>query len=96
MARGYFWIVGLALLVHAGSAVAATEPGQPPPPEVSLLQTIAATTGVTQSDQWAERIKTAESIGALGSDLFGDSTNYYNGQTTFSVTDIASAACTGE
>lgn len=27
-------------------------------------------------------------VGALGPDLFGNSVNYYNGQATFSTTDI--------
>ncbi|HUP90753.1 MAG TPA: hypothetical protein VM074_00785, partial [Solimonas sp.] len=43
---------------------------------------------LTEPQEWAERIKTAQSIGALGSDLFGDSTNFYNGQANFSATDI--------
>lgn len=43
---------------------------------------------LSEPQEWSERIKTAESIGVLGSDLFGDSTNYYNGQTSFSATDI--------
>ncbi len=34
------------------------------------------------------RVSAAESIAPLGDSLFGDSTNYYSGATTFSVTDI--------
>ena len=41
------------------------------------------------SQEWEKRIKTAENIGALGEDLFGDATNFYNGATTFTVTDIS-------
>src|SRR5689334_23366458 len=47
-----------------------------------------AQSAVTEPQEWGKRIKAAESIGALGTDLFGDSTNYYDGGTTFSVTDI--------
>lgn len=41
-----------------------------------------------EADEWAKRIKTAQVVGALGNDLFGDSINYYNGQLSFSVADI--------
>ena len=34
------------------------------------------------------RVSAAEAIAPLGDSLFGDSTNYYSGATTFSVTDI--------
>ncbi|HET7797145.1 MAG TPA: hypothetical protein VFK72_04635, partial [Nevskia sp.] len=40
------------------------------------------------NEEWGNRIKMAEAIGPLGTNLFGDSINYYNGQTTFSATDI--------
>jgi len=43
---------------------------------------------LTEPEEWRARIKKAESLGALGTDLFGDSTNYYNGQPSFSATDI--------
>jgi hypothetical protein len=43
---------------------------------------------ITEPEEWAKRVKTAEQIGVLGPDLFGDSVNFYNGQTTFTVTDI--------
>ena len=47
-----------------------------------------AQTANSDTQEWAKRIKTAETVGALGINLFGDSTNFYNGQTTFSVTDV--------
>ncbi|WP_293373494.1 RHS repeat-associated core domain-containing protein [Nevskia sp.] len=43
---------------------------------------------VQYQEEWGNRIKQAEMIGPLGNDLFGDSINYYNGQLSFSVTDI--------
>jgi hypothetical protein len=43
---------------------------------------------ITEPEEWAKRVKAAETRGAMGANLFGDSTNYYNGQTTFAVTDI--------
>lgn len=53
-----------------------------------LLVASSSAAAITQPEEWAARIKTAQSVGALGTDLFGDSTNFYNGQTSFSVTDI--------
>ena len=55
-----------------------------------VLASAAALAQTANSDtqEWAKRIKTAQTVGALGSNLFGDSTNFYNGQTTFSVTDV--------
>ncbi len=49
---------------------------------------VAGAQTLSEPDEWAERIKTAESIAPVGTDLFGDSTNFYNGQTSFSATDI--------
>lgn len=66
----------------------------------ALFLTVAAlvTAGLAQAEdtgdpvqyqeEWGNRIKQAEMIGPLGNDLFGDSINYYNGQLSFSVTDI--------
>jgi RHS repeat-associated protein len=48
----------------------------------------AAQAALTETEEWARRIKSSEAIAALGSDLFGDSTSFYDGSTTFSVTDI--------
>jgi RHS repeat-associated protein len=54
---------------------------------VLLICAESASAG-TDTEEWARRIKTAETLGALGSNLFGDSTNFYNGQTGFTQTDI--------
>ncbi len=43
---------------------------------------------ITDVAEWGKRIQSGHSIGTLGTDLFGDSTNYYDGSTSFSVTDI--------
>lgn len=53
-----------------------------------LLVASSSAAAITQPEEWAARIKTAQSVGASGTDLFGDSTNFYSGQTSFSVTDI--------
>jgi RHS repeat-associated protein len=50
-----------------------------------------ATSAFAANDELAEyqrRVKKAEVMGALGADMFGDSVNYYNGATSFAVTDI--------
>lgn len=39
--------------------------------------------------EYARHIKSAEAIGALGNDLFGDLTNLYTGTTEFAVTDVS-------
>lgn len=40
-------------------------------------------------EEYAKQIKTAEVIGALGNDLFGDQVNFYTGSTSFSVIDVS-------
>lgn len=44
---------------------------------------------VTIPDEYGKVIKTAEAVGALGIDLFGEETNFYTGATTFSATDVS-------
>lgn len=48
-----------------------------------------ATAQVTIPQEYGKTIKTAEAVGALGSDLFGDQTNFYTGATTFTATDVS-------
>lgn len=43
---------------------------------------------ITDVAEWGKRIQSGHSIGSLGTDLFGDSTSYYDGSTSFTVTDI--------
>jgi hypothetical protein len=43
----------------------------------------------SDTDEWAMRIKTAQVMGVLGENLFGDQTNYYNGQTSFRQVDVS-------
>jgi hypothetical protein len=49
----------------------------------------AALAQVTIPQEYGKTIKTAEVVGSLGTDLFGDQTNFYTGSTTFSVTDVS-------
>jgi hypothetical protein len=44
---------------------------------------------VTIPQEYGKTIKSAEAIGALGPDLFGDQTNFYTGATTFVATDVS-------
>jgi len=39
-------------------------------------------------EEWGDRIKKAEVLAPLGDNLAGDQVNYYNGQLSFTVTDI--------
>lgn len=40
-------------------------------------------------EEYAKQIKTAEAVGALGNDLFGEQVNLYTGSTSFVVTDVS-------
>lgn len=43
----------------------------------------------TIPQEYNKTIKTAQAVGALGSDLFGEQTSFYSGATTFSATDVS-------
>jgi RHS repeat-associated protein len=43
---------------------------------------------VDYATEFANRVKAARAVAPLGSDLFGDQTSWYAGQTTFRVTDV--------
>lgn len=52
---------------------------------------IAASPAMAQrriADEYEKSIKSAEAVGALGNDLFGEQVNLYTGATTFTATDI--------
>lgn len=55
---------------------------------LGLLLADTALADLDEVQEWSKLIKAAETIGSPGTNLFGDSTNYYDGATTFSVTDI--------
>ena len=50
--------------------------------------TVHAQQAVMQYQEYEKRIRASEMVGALKSDLFGDSVSLYNGATEFSATDI--------
>jgi YD repeat-containing protein len=50
---------------------------------------------VTIPQEYGKTIKTAEVVGTLGNDLFGDQVNLYTGSTSFSVTDVSLAGNDG-
>jgi len=54
----------------------------------AVLFTASAFAATDELTEYQRRVKKAEVVGALGTDLFGDSVNYYNTAVTFSVTDI--------
>jgi len=54
---------------------------------VGLLFSLDAA-AVDYAEEFTRKIQAARAIAPLGSDLFGDETNWYNGQTTFRVVDV--------
>ncbi|MCK9386263.1 MAG: hypothetical protein M0Q15_16760 [Nevskia sp.] len=52
------------------------------------VSAVAQAQAVDLTQEYSERVKMAQMIGPLGPNLFGDSTNFYDGQTTFTTTDI--------
>lgn len=44
---------------------------------------------VTPPEEYAKTVKTAEVVGALGADLFGEEVSLYTGATTFIATDVS-------
>jgi YD repeat-containing protein len=55
---------------------------------LSLSVAWPATAQVTIPQEYDKTIKSAEVVGSLGADLFGDQTNLYTGSTSFIVTDV--------
>lgn len=53
-----------------------------------LLPTFSQAQSVEVSEEYSQRIKKAETVAPLGDNLFGESVNYYTGETTFSTTDV--------
>jgi YD repeat-containing protein len=47
-----------------------------------------AQSGRSMADEYEKQIKSAEVVGALGTDLFGDQVNFYTGSTSFVHTDV--------
>jgi hypothetical protein len=43
---------------------------------------------LSYAEELTRKIQAAQAIGTLGSNLFGDETNWYTGQTTFRVVDV--------
>lgn len=41
------------------------------------------------ADEYSKQIKSAEVVGALGPDMFGDQTSFYTGATSFETTDVS-------
>ncbi len=72
----------LACLAFSSILYAQTSPT--PAPEQVLVEESAN----DEKYDRMTRVNAAEAIAPLGDSLFGDSTNYYTGATTFSVTDI--------
>ena len=57
-----------------------------------LILTAASLPGLAQvtiPEEYEKTVQTRQVVGALGSDLFGDSTSFYTGATAFSVVDVS-------
>lgn len=72
----------------AGGLFAARRSGAVVASFVALLVHAAGAAAADVSTEYKRRIETAENISALTDNLFGDQVSLYNGQTSFSVTDI--------
>ena len=55
---------------------------------LSLLVPSMAAAQVTLPEEYGRIVKSAEVVGSLGTDAFGDEVNLYTGSTQFTVTDI--------
>jgi len=55
---------------------------------LALCEPMMAVADVTIPQEYGKTIKSAEAVGVLGNDLFGEQTNFYTGATTFSSTDV--------
>src|SRR6185312_9587660 len=45
--------------------------------------------GLDGYEEYGQHIHDSQTVSPLGDDFFGDSTNLYNGQTSFEVTDVS-------
>ena len=43
---------------------------------------------VDYAEEFTRKIQAARAVAPLGSNLFGDETNWYNGTTTFRIVDV--------
>lgn len=84
-------VAGLLILVllaaQAAYAVAA-EPPENPCERDPESQACRMTDAVQPFEDYHKRVRSAEMVTPLGSDVFGDSTSLYNGSTGFTVVDI--------
>lgn len=56
---------------------------------LSLLACSAPSSAIDALEEYSRRVDGARNIAALGEDLFGDETNYFNGTTSFKITDVS-------
>lgn len=55
---------------------------------VAWLLSSSVATAVDYAEEFTRKIQAARALAPLGSDLFGDETNWYNGTTTFRIVDV--------
>ncbi|KFN40982.1 RHS repeat domain-containing protein, partial [Arenimonas oryziterrae] len=56
---------------------------------VLLCLVSVSSNAVEFKDEYSKQIKSAEQVGALGPDMFGEETNFYTGTTEFRATDVS-------
>ena len=56
---------------------------------VSICAIAPSHAGIEALEEYSRRVDSARNIAALGEDMFGDETNYFNGTTSFKVTDVS-------
>ena len=75
-------ICASALLLSGSTAHAQTDYPDELPPSRPL------STVIDEKYDWAARVDSGRAIAPLGDALFGDATSYYDGSTSFTVTDV--------
>lgn len=83
------WLVSLVLLAVSSGALA-QEPTQPDEedPKNTFLFSSSAPGAIEPYVEYRKRVEAAQNVSPLDSGLFGEQVSLYNGNTTFSVTDI--------
>jgi RHS repeat-associated protein len=56
---------------------------------LSVATAAPATLAIEALEEYSRRVDSARNITALGEDMFGDEINYFNGTTSFKVTDVS-------
>jgi len=87
MSRAGLWLC-FGLLVAPMAFAQVPLPNELPMSEAALNALLEEDSGATYDQNHAKLIQSAEAVGALGDDLFGEQVNFYTGATSFEHTDL--------